>query len=64
MWQLIRERARLDLGRELDVDRVRTLAAAGSQIIGWLASSNAADAASGDAVEAAQSWLAAAAAPG
>ena len=63
MWQLIRERARLDLGRELDVERARTLAAAGTQIIAWLASSIGAETVSADVVEAAQSWLAAADAP-
>jgi hypothetical protein len=64
MWELIGSRARLDLGAEPDVARVRTLAASGAQIIAWLAASGAADVASADAVEAAQSWLAAAAPPG
>jgi hypothetical protein len=75
MWELIGSRARLDLGAEPNVARVRTLAASGAQIIAWLAASGVADAADAadatdvadaartDAVEAALSWLAAVAPP-
>jgi hypothetical protein len=58
MWQLIDQRARLDLGTEPHVAQVQTMAAAGAEIIAWLAASGAAEAASAEAVEAAQSWLA------
>jgi hypothetical protein len=63
LWQLIEQRARLDLGVEPHVARVRTLAAAGAEVIAWLAASSGGDEPSEEAVEAAQSWLAAGAAP-
>jgi hypothetical protein len=60
MWQLIASRARLDLGAELDVERVRTIAASGTVVIAWLAATD--DAEAGDeAADAAASWLAVAA---
>ncbi len=61
MWQLMRHRARLDLGAQIEPERAQTIAAAGSQIIGWLATQ---DDAHDDAqvADAARSWLAAAAA--
>ena len=61
MWQLIEQRARLDLGAEPDVGRAQTMAAAGTAIIGWLADD--ADAVAGEVADAARSWLAAAARP-
>jgi hypothetical protein len=64
MWQLIVSRARLDIGAELDVERARTMAAAGTAVIAWLADADAsADDADADdeAADAAASWLAVAA---
>lgn len=61
MWQLIEQRARLDLGAEPDVGRARTMAAAGTAIIGWLAEDD--DAVDDEVADAARSWLAAAARP-
>lgn len=65
LWQLIDQRARLDLGVEPQAGRLQTMAASGAEIIAWLASSQDgdADAAQPDAVDAAQSWLAVAARP-
>jgi len=57
MWQLIEQRARLDLGLEAPVVRVRTMAAAGPAIIGWLAAPDE-DGAREEAADAARSWLA------
>jgi hypothetical protein len=37
IWQLVETLARMELGREFDVVRARTMAAAGTLIIGWLA---------------------------
>jgi hypothetical protein len=59
-WTLIDTLARLELGREVDVARVRTMAATGSVVIVWLASAPAGAPAAGEAVEAAQAWLTAA----
>jgi hypothetical protein len=56
IWQLIDQRARLDLGATPDVARVRTMAAAGAEIIAWLAADD--DAVSDEAADAARSWLA------
>jgi hypothetical protein len=62
MWQLIASRARLDIGAELDVERARTMAAAGTAVIVWLAATDDAEAAD-EAADAARSWLAATAIP-
>jgi hypothetical protein len=59
MWQLIEQRARLDLGAEVDVVRAQTMAAAGTEIIGWLALHEA-DVVD-EVADAARSWLAVAA---
>lgn len=56
IWQLIDQRARLDLGATPDVARVRTMAAAGAEIIAWLAADG--DAVSEEVADAARSWLA------
>ena len=61
-WTLIETLARLELGSEVDVVRVRTMAATGTVVIGWLAGDPAAPIAD-DAVEAAQAWLTAATRP-
>ncbi len=58
LWHLLEQRARLDLGTEPDAARTRTMAAAGTAVIAWLAD----DAAPGEDVrDAARSWLSAAA---
>ena len=62
MWQLIASRARLDIGADLDVERARTMAAAGTAVIAWLADADdAGDDAGDEAADAAASWLAVAA---
>jgi len=61
IWQLIDQRARLDLGAAPDVARARTLAASGTEIIAWLAED--ADAVTEEVADAARSWLAGAHAP-
>jgi hypothetical protein len=55
IWQLIDQRARLDLGATPDVARVRTMAASGTAIIAWLAED---DAVTEEVADAARSWLA------
>lgn len=62
MWQLIEQRARLDLGAEPDVGRAQTMAAAGTVVIGWLAGTDDAEMRE-EASDAARSWLAVAARP-
>jgi hypothetical protein len=61
-WTLIDTLARLELGSEPDVVRVRTMAATGTVVIGWLAGDPAGPVAD-DAVDAAQAWLTAATRP-
>lgn len=56
MWQLIDQRARLDLGARPDVDRARTMAASGTAMIAWLAEDD--DAVTEEVADAARSWLA------
>jgi hypothetical protein len=56
IWQLIDQRARLDLGTTPDVARVQTMAASGTQIIAWLAEDD--ETVSEEVADAAQSWLA------
>ena len=58
IWQLVDTLARLELGREFDVVRARTMAAAGTLIIGWLAEE--VDVVSEEAADAAAVWLSAA----
>jgi hypothetical protein len=61
IWQLVETLARMELGREFDVVRARTMAAAGTLIVGWLAEETAAVP---EAVaDAAAVWLSAAAQP-
>jgi len=55
IWQLIDQRARLDLGATPDVARARTMAASGTAIIAWLAED---DAVTEEVADAARSWLA------
>ena len=63
-WTLIDTLARLELGSEPDVARVRTMAATGAVVIGWLAGgAPPAGDAGEEAVEAAQAWLTAATRP-
>lgn len=59
IWQLVDTLARLELGRDFDVVRTRTMAAAGSLIIGWLAEE--VDTAPAEIADAAAVWLSAAA---
>ena len=59
IWQLVETLARLELGREFDVVRARTMAAAGTLIIGWLAEET--DAVPEEVADAAAVWLSAAA---
>ena len=59
IWQLVDTLARMELGREFDVVRARTMAAAGTLIIGWLAEE--VDAVPEEVTDAAAVWLAAAA---
>jgi len=56
VWQLIDQRARLDLGTTPDVARVRTMAAAGTELVAWLAEDD--DAVSEEVSDAARTWLA------
>jgi hypothetical protein len=58
IWQLVETLARLELGREFDVVRARTMAAAGTLIIGWLAEE--VDTVSEEVADAAAVWLSAA----
>ena len=58
IWQLVDTLARMELGREFDVVRARTMAAAGTLIIGWLAEES--DAVSEEVSDAAAVWLLAA----
>ncbi len=62
LWELVDTLARLELGTEPDVDRLRTMAAAGAVVIGWLAA-GAAPASREEAADAAHAWLAAVAPP-
>ena len=59
IWQLVDTLARMELGREFDVVRARTMAAAGTLIIGWLAEE--VDAVPEEVADAAAVWLSAAA---
>ncbi len=59
IWQLVDTLARLELGREFDVVRARTTAAAGTLIIGWLAEDT--DVVPEEVADAAAVWLSAAA---
>ncbi len=61
IWQLVDTLARMELGREFDVVRARTMAAAGTLIIGWLAEE--VDAVPEAVADAAAVWLSAAAEP-
>ncbi len=61
IWQLVETLARMELGREFDVVRARTMAAAGTLIIGWLAEEI--DAVPATVADAAAVWLSAAAQP-
>ncbi len=61
IWQLVETLARMELGREFDVVRARTMAAAGTLVIGWLAEEI--DAVPVEVADAAAVWLSAAAAP-
>jgi hypothetical protein len=61
IWQLVETLARMELGREFDVVRARTMAAAGTLIIGWLA--QGVDAVPAEVADAAAVWLSAAAQP-
>jgi hypothetical protein len=58
IWQLVDTLARLELGREFDVVRARTMAAAGTLIIGWLAEET--EAVPEEVADAAAVWLSAA----
>ena len=62
IWQLVETLARMELGREFDVVRARTMAAAGTLIIGWLAEEI--DAVPSAVADAAAVWLSAASAEG
>jgi hypothetical protein len=57
IWQLVDTLARLELGREFDVVRARTMAAAGTLMIGWLAEDT--DIVSEEVADAAAVWLSA-----
>jgi len=59
IWQLVDTLARMELGREFDVIRARTMAAAGTLIIGWLAEED--EAIPEEVADAATVWLSAAA---
>lgn len=59
IWQLVDTLARMQLGREFDVVRARTMAAAGTLIVGWLAEE--VDAVPEEVADAAAVWLSAAA---
>jgi hypothetical protein len=59
IWHLVETLARMELGREFDVVRARTMAAAGTLIIGWLAEEI--DAVPSAVADAAAVWLSAAA---
>jgi hypothetical protein len=61
IWQLVETLARMELGRDFDVVRARTMAAGGTLIIGWLAEET--DMVSEEVADAAGVWLSAAAAP-
>ena len=58
IWQLVDTLARMELGREFDVVRARTMAAAGTLIIGWLAEE--VEAVPEEVADAAAVWLSAA----
>lgn len=58
IWDLVETLARLELGREFDVVRARTLAASGTLIIGWLAEE--VDDVPDEVADAAAVWLSAA----
>jgi hypothetical protein len=58
IWQLVDTLARMELGREFDVVRARTMAAAGTLIIGWLAEET--EAVPEEVADAAAVWLSAA----
>lgn len=60
IWQLVDTLARLELGREFDVVRARTMAAAGTLIIGWLAEETEAVPPGARVTDAAAVWLSAA----
>jgi hypothetical protein len=59
IWQLVDTLARMQLGREFDVVRARTMAAAGTLVVGWLAKE--VDAVPEEVADAAAVWLSAAA---
>jgi hypothetical protein len=61
IWQLVETLARMELGREFDVFRARTMAAAGTLVIGWLAEE--VDAVPEEVADAGAVWLSAAAPP-
>ena len=58
IWQLVDTLARMELGRDFDVVRARTMAAAGTLIIGWLAEE--VDAVPEEVADAAAVWISAA----
>jgi hypothetical protein len=58
IWQLVDTLARMQLGREFDVVRARTMAAAGTLVVGWLAEET--DAVPEAVADAAAVWLSAA----
>ena len=60
IWQLVDTLARLELGREFDVVRARTMAAAGTLIVGWLAEEADAVPPGARVTDAAAVWLSAA----
>ena len=62
LWELFDTLARLELGTQPDVARLRTMAAAGAVVIGWLAADED-GATSEEAADAAHAWLAAVAPP-
>lgn len=59
MWQLVDTLARMELGRDFDVFRARTMAASGTLIVGWLAEE--VDTVPEEVADAAAAWLSAAA---
>jgi hypothetical protein len=61
IWQLVETLARMQLGREFDVVRARTMAAAGTLVVGWLAEE--VDLVPEAVADAAAVWLSAAAPP-
>jgi len=61
IWQLVDTLARMELGRDFDVVRARTMAAAGTLIVGWLAQEI--DAVPAAVADAAAVWLSAASPP-